>query len=111
MRHGKGERFSCKGIQIVIEHWRRRGHRVIAFAPDYLLKRDKILQQWDVVRMASEDIGSVDSQALAKILKDKQQLPDDVDYLIWLADQGVLVTTPPQDYDDSYSISYAKQQM
>jgi hypothetical protein len=43
MRHGKSEKFSCKGIQIVIEHWRQRGHRVIAFAPDYLLKRDKIL--------------------------------------------------------------------
>ena len=46
-----------------------------------------------------------------KILKDKEQLPDDIDYLLWLVDEGVLVGTPPQDYDDSYSISYAKQQL
>ena len=60
MRHGNSLKFSCKGIQIVIDFWQQRGYRVIGFLPDYLLKKEKISQQWDVIRMANEDIDSVD---------------------------------------------------
>ncbi len=34
------------------------------------------------------------------------QLPDDVALLLRLAGEGLLIGTPPQDYDDSYSIRF-----
>ena len=37
------------------------------------------------------------------------QLPDNVTQLHKLADQGLIIKTPPQDYDDSYCIQYAKK--
>ena len=37
------------------------------------------------------------------------QMPDSVIQLHKLADRGVMVKTPAQDYDDSYCISYARQ--
>ena len=36
------------------------------------------------------------------------KLPDDVGLLEKLVDQGLIIATPPQDYDDSYSIAYAQ---
>ena len=36
------------------------------------------------------------------------KLPDDINILQQLAAQGYLIGTPPQDYDDSYCIRYAK---
>ena len=36
------------------------------------------------------------------------KLPDDVSLLQQLVSSGFLIATPPQDYDDSYSIAYAK---
>ena len=36
--------------------------------------------------MADEDINSVNQEELRKILKDKQQMPDDVEYLLWLVE-------------------------
>lgn len=35
------------------------------------------------------------------------RLPDDIPLLQELVDDGLLVATPPQDYDDSYCIKYA----
>lgn len=35
------------------------------------------------------------------------RLPDDVPLLRSMVDDGLLISTPPQDYDDSYSIKYA----
>lgn len=37
------------------------------------------------------------------------QLPDDVSILQQLFQQGFIVGTPSQDYDDSYCINYARQ--
>ena len=34
---------------------------------------------------------------------------DDMPLLNALVDQGLIVLTPPQDYDDSYSIDYARR--
>lgn len=35
------------------------------------------------------------------------RLPDDVQLLQRLVEDGLIVATPPQDYDDSYCIKYA----
>ena len=37
MRHGKDKFFSVKGIQIALTYWRKNGHEVVCFVPDYLL--------------------------------------------------------------------------
>lgn len=37
------------------------------------------------------------------------QIPDNVSLLHKLADKGYIIKTPPQDYDDSYCIQYAKK--
>lgn len=86
MRHG-GEKFSTKGIQLVIDYFTRNSHKVISFLPDYLFK---------------EKDGS---SYLAK----KRTLPDDPQYLLDLVSKGLVVQSPPQDYDDSYCIQYAKK--
>lgn len=39
-----------------------------------------------------------------------QKLPDSVPTLLRLADEGVMVQTPAQDYDDSYCLDYARRQ-
>jgi hypothetical protein len=38
-----------------------------------------------------------------------QKVPDSVATLIQLKTEGVMVSTPSQDYDDSYCIQYARQ--
>jgi hypothetical protein len=37
------------------------------------------------------------------------RIPDNVTLLQELVAKGVIIPTPPQDYDDSYCITYAKQ--
>ena len=37
------------------------------------------------------------------------QLPDNIPILQELVTKGLIIPTPPQDYDDSYCIVYAKQ--
>ncbi len=37
------------------------------------------------------------------------QIPDNVALLHKLANLGYIIKTPPQDYDDSYCIQYAKK--
>jgi hypothetical protein len=36
-------------------------------------------------------------------------MPDNLDYLNELSEQHLVIKTPPQDYDDSYCIQYAKK--
>lgn len=36
------------------------------------------------------------------------RVPDDITLLRQLISQGLVVGTPPQDYDDSYCITYAR---
>lgn len=109
MRYGLNQKFSCLGIKIAIDYWANQGHRVLGFLPDYLLRREKILDQWKIIGKAQQDPSSVDRGVLTQILSKLHQIPDDVDYLIALQQQGILCTTPSQDYDDSYCISYARQ--
>lgn len=73
------------------------GHKVIAFLPEYLF-----------------DFGQVNQNKKLQSMGLKQtkasKLPDSVAVLQKLADQGVMVKTPSQDYDDSYCISYARNE-
>ncbi|KAL4086359.1 hypothetical protein PRIC1_014486 [Phytophthora ramorum] len=91
MRHGKGKLFSCAGIELAVKYFQVLGHRVVAFIPDYMLQSDE-------ERALRQEQGEVLTAA---------KIPDDVALLEHLVHKGVLIPTPPQDYDDSYSIQYA----
>jgi len=94
MRHGKKKVFSCIGVQLAIEYWQERGHKVVGFIPDYYVDYENVAQKRRTVRAGFE--------------VETQKLPDDVTLLNRLLDEGSLIATPPQDYDDSYSIKYAE---
>ncbi|OQR86407.1 hypothetical protein ACHHYP_10579 [Achlya hypogyna] len=88
MRHGLNKRFSCKGIRLVFDYYLERGHKVIAFLPDYLLQYESVGAQ----------------KRLAGVGYDVSptKVPDDA-----MVMEGLVIATPPQDYDDSYCIQYA----
>ncbi|MCQ2819163.1 MAG: hypothetical protein MJ252_18015 [archaeon] len=86
MRHGN-QNFSSKGIKIAMEFFKRQGHEVLGFLPDYLFRQ--------------KDPNSV----MAK----KRVVPDDLNYLQQLVNEHLIILSPPQDYDDSYCINYAKK--
>ena len=87
MRHGEQKGiYSTKGIQIAIDFFTKNGHKVISFLPDYLFK---------------------EKDPNPKYVK-KRVLPDNLAYLYGLVNKGLVVKSPPQDYDDSYCIQYAK---
>ncbi|CDW86913.1 UNKNOWN [Stylonychia lemnae] len=96
MRHGGSKFFSVLGVQIVIEYWHKNGHQVVCFLPDYLFNYDQVNTK---KKLASMNLKNV------KV----SQIPDNVSLLHSLADKGFIVKTPPQDYDDSYCIQYAKK--
>lgn len=94
MRHGNHKTFSTLGLQITIQFYRKHGYkRILAFLPDFYLDYDYVGQQ---VRKAK--IGMDVS---------KTKMPDNVSLLLSLRDEGLLVATPSQDYDDTYCIEYA----
>ena len=71
-----------------MNYFRRNGHQVLSFLPEYLFSSKESNQS---------------------LTKKKRVVPDDTDYLKKLYSEGLVVQTPPQDYDDSYCIQYAKQ--
>jgi hypothetical protein len=83
MRHGD-KTFSTKGIMIVMDYFTKNGHRVLAFLPEYLFRENVSTSK-------------------------KRVVPDDIEYLKKLYSEGLIVQTPPQDYDDSYCIQYCRQ--
>ena len=86
MRHGEQKTiYSTKGIEIAIEYFTKNGHKVISFFLFYLFKEK-------------------DPNKHGK----KRVLPDNLPYLYGLVSKGLVVKSPPQDYDDSYCIQYAK---
>ena len=95
MKYGNGI-FLCKGIEISLNFWKNRHHEVVGFMPDYLLNDKEIAR---LIKLREEN------PSAAKASK----IPDDVNYLKNLHKKGIIVTTPPQDYDDSYCIEYAKK--
>ena len=95
MRHGKDKVFSVKGILVAINYWKKNGHEIVGFVPDYLTN-------WEQVK------GKEKAQAMGYKMN-KAQIPDDMTLMSQLKDEGYLITTPSQDYDDSYCIQYAKK--
>ena len=79
VKHGKGT-FSSKGIVACVNYWREKGHKVTAFLPENYIKPT--------------------GNETAKV--------DDIPAIQRLIDQEIIILTPPQDYDDSYCIAYAK---
>jgi hypothetical protein len=96
MRHGKNSFFSVKGLQIVVEYWQKNGHQVVCFLPDYLFSYDQV-----ALKKKLNNLNIKEYKA--------SQMPDNVALLNKLATKGYIVKTPPQDYDDSYCIQYAKR--
>lgn len=85
-RHGKETEFSAKGIKIAIDYWIERGHDAIAFIPEHYVKR---------------------KPGQSVTLQEFYPKANNVPLLLELINEGKLVLTPPQDYDDSYCIEYA----
>jgi len=94
MRHGLNKEYSCRGAELAFEFFLVAGHRVVGFIPDYALDAERIS---GLERAAKIGAGSIRSS----------QIPNDVALLRRLVDQGLIIATPPQDYDDSYCIKYA----
>ena len=45
MRHGKNNLFKVIGIQIVLEFFKKNGHQVVCFLPDYLFNYEEVSQK------------------------------------------------------------------
>lgn len=86
MKHGDSN-FSSKGIQIVMDYFTKNGHQVISFLPEYFFRQ--------------KDPKAND--------KKKRVVPDNIEYLNALSAKHLVIQSPPQDYDDSYAINYAKK--
>ena len=76
-----------------MRYWEALGHRAIAFVPEHHLSYERVGRS---------------NRAASLGLTDKKHNADDVPLLRKLEAEGSLVVTPPQDYDDSYCISYAR---
>ncbi|GAB5366062.1 hypothetical protein AAMO2058_001112000 [Amorphochlora amoebiformis] len=97
MRHGNHQIFSCAGIQICIDYFKAKGFkRLVAFVPAHLLDYDHVGKHRALVRLGLETKKGA-----------KTKMPDNVSLLLSLKEEGHVVPTPPQDYDDSYCIAYA----
>eukprot|EP00005_Dracoamoeba_jomungandri_P010311 CAMPEP_0174274876 /NCGR_PEP_ID=MMETSP0439-20130205/59511_1 /TAXON_ID=0 /ORGANISM="Stereomyxa ramosa, Strain Chinc5" /LENGTH=520 /DNA_ID=CAMNT_0015366919 /DNA_START=660 /DNA_END=2222 /DNA_ORIENTATION=+ len=88
MKHGKNKRFSVAGIEIAAKYYQERGHDVVGFIP----------QHYATKKPAHGELK----------LQEFLPMADDLPYLNRLIDQGLIVLTPAQDYDDSYCIEYGK---
>ena len=92
MRHGKDKYFSVKGIQIAITYWKKNGHEVVCFVPDYLVDYEQVA---DKLKMKKMNL-NIEIKA--------SQIPDDMNLMMKLLNNDYLISTPSQDYDDSYCI-------
>ena len=96
MKHGKDKVFSVKGIQIAVNYWNKNGHRVVGFLPEYLFDYEEVANQKKMKDMGLKDVKP-------------QKIPDDVILINKLKQNDFLISTPSQDYDDSYCIQYARK--
>ena len=80
-----------------MEYWQKNGHQVVCFLPDYLFSYDQVALKKKLSNLNIKEYKA-------------SQMPDNVGLLNTLATKGFIVKTPPQDYDDSYCIQYAKRQ-
>jgi len=93
MKHGKKSYFSVVGLKIAIEYYISRGYDAIAFVPEYIATR----------KAQPSTLGGSTLR-----LGDFMTVGDNLPQLMELVEQGRVVLTPAQDYDDSYCIEYAK---
>merc|ERR1712183_307229 len=84
------------GIELALRFWEDRGHRTIGFLPDFYVNDRSVKAKRSMKRTG---IGNVRAASL----------PDDTIRLKQMVAEGRVVLTPPQDYDDSYCIQYAKR--
>lgn len=91
--HGKDKRYSSLGIKICANYYLEKGHDVICFIPQHYVKR------------------KMEAPIQTDSLQFKNFLPamDNIPLLMDLVDKNLVYFTPPQDYDDSYSIEYARK--
>lgn len=89
MKHGRQKVFSMKGIKIAADYYAKRGYDVISFLPQHYATR----------KPASGEVK----------LHEFLPMADNLELLNELVDDGMIVLTPAQDYDDSYCIEYAKK--
>eukprot|EP00958_Prasinococcus_capsulatus_P029389 scaffold7405_cov376-Prasinococcus_capsulatus_cf.AAC.1 len=94
LRHGLNKVLSCKGIQLCLDYWQGKGYRAIGFVPDYVVDYEQVGK-----RRRAQNL---------QIQNAKTKVPDDVALLNKLVEEGRLISTPSQDYDDSYCIQYAR---
>jgi len=94
MRHGNGK-FSCKGIKLALEYFLSKGFQALAVIPEQRLEEETARY----LRQRQESSYPVPAS----------KVPDAVGILKELDRQGLLVKTPPWDYDDSYCLKYAQE--
>eukprot|EP01097_Dermamoeba_algensis_P000717 TRINITY_DN1253_c0_g1_i1.p1 TRINITY_DN1253_c0_g1~~TRINITY_DN1253_c0_g1_i1.p1 ORF type:complete len:222 (-),score=53.25 TRINITY_DN1253_c0_g1_i1:330-995(-) len=90
-KHGKKSNFSVRGIHIAHEYFSKMGYETISFVPEHYVSRK-----------------ATQSANGKSTLMDFLPMADNITLLNKLVDDGLVVLTPPQDYDDSYMIQYAK---
>jgi len=91
MKHGN-RNFSTKGIMLCVQYYKQRGHEVVAFLPEHYVNGKKT--------------PGVNGVTISDYYNPKV---DDMNIINQLVRDEILFFTPPQDYDDSYCIEYAKQ--
>ena len=88
VRHGNGN-FSCKGLRIALSYFLMKGFDVKVVVPEQFLIEDR-----------AEELKFKGAKG--------HKIPIGLQILKDLDEQGFLIKTPPMDYDDSYSLQYAK---
>lgn len=95
MRHGLHKSFSVRGLELALEALESQfGFRCIIFMPEFCLDYEAVGAKRRAIKAGFSD---------TKVTG----LPDNVTLLRAWRSEGKLVTTPAQDYDDSYVIEYA----
>ncbi len=111
---------------LAARHFALAGHRVVGFLPDYLLDSSRVEGKRRAAKLGIVEPSNSQSKssksndgsggggsggATVNAFKGYSvaAMPDDVFLLQQLVKDGILVGTPPQDYDDAYCIRYAQQ--
>ncbi|KAL4469513.1 hypothetical protein ABPG74_004766 [Tetrahymena malaccensis] len=95
IRYGQST-FCAKGLQIVVDFWLNHQAEVLVFLPDFCFSAEQIEKKRQKFQKE-------------KIPEKFKTLPDEVETLIKLRDQGYATGIPNQSYDDSYMIDYARK--
>lgn len=77
--HGKGKVFSIDGFMIAYDYYKKKGYKVVGFIASYYIRTQK------------------------------HEVSGNWEDLERLMRENILILTPPQDYDDSYMLEYAKR--